>query len=246
MTSGSQFRPVAPPTLDSPEYAADFNQVKDLGRIDSATRTADQSEIALIWAANAGTVTPPGQFNQIAQQVVNNNGLGLAEKARTFAMLGITVADAAIVSWDAKYAYDFWRPVTAIHEADIDGNAATDQDTSWLPFLPTPPFQTYTSGHSTFSGSSGELLALLFGDAQNFTLESVGLSRDFTSLTAAADEAGISRIYGGIHFNFDNTAGKSSGRNLANYVYSNFLQVPAPTSAGLLALGGLVATRRRR
>lgn len=246
MNSGSQFRPPAPPSLTSQEYTDAFNEVKELGRVDSATRTADQSEIALIWAANAGTVTPPGQFNQIAQQVVTNNGASLAEKARTFALVGMSVADAAIVAWDAKYTYDFWRPITGIQEADTDLNPDTIQDATWTPFIPTPPFQAYTSGHSSFSGSSAEMLALLFGDAQSFSLESVGLMRNFSSLTEAAEEAGQSRIYGGIHWQFDNTAALDSGRALAHYIYGNFLQVPAPTSAGLLALGGLVATRRRR
>ncbi|MFG0284529.1 MAG: GC-type dockerin domain-anchored protein [Phycisphaerales bacterium JB039] len=229
MTSGSQFRPPAPPPLISPEYTAAFDEVKAVGRFDSATRTADQTEIARIWEGGVGTPTPPGQWNQIAQTLAAARGNTLEQNARMFALLNISLADAAISAWDCKYTYDYWRPVTAIQLADTDGNPDTIADPDWLPLLTTPPFPTYTSGHSTFSGSAAAVLAGFFGtDAITFTFEAIGLSRDFTSLREAAEEAGISRIYGGIHYSFDNTAGLDSGRQLGEYVYESFLGRACP------------------
>lgn len=246
MTSGSQFRPPAPPALNSAEYAAAYDEVKRLGRVDSAERTAEQTEIARIWAAGAGTVTPPGQWNQIASQLGSTNSL--EENARMFALLGIAVADAAIVSWDAKYEYDLWRPVTGIQLGDVDGNDDTEGDAAWQPLLVTPPFPSYTSGHSTFSSASAAILEMFFGtDSLLFTVASDGLTRDFSSLSEAAAEAGQSRIYGGIHWQFDNVAGLNSGDALARYIFANFLRpIPSPGSVVVLGMGVVVMARRRR
>jgi hypothetical protein len=224
MTSGDQFRPSACPGLTTVGYAAACNEVKEIGRIDSPTRTQDQTEIALIWEGGAGTPTPPGQWNQIAQTLAAQQGATLEENARMFALLNIALADAAISCWEAKYLYDLWRPITAIREAHLDGNPLTEPDPDWLPLIPTPPFPSYTSGHSTFSSSAASVLAGFFGtDELEFTFEAVGLSRDFTSIRAAAEEAGLSRIYGGIHYSFDNTAALESGRQLGEYVVAGFL-----------------------
>ena len=154
MTSGSQFRPAAPPALDSAEYAANVDEVMRLGGLNSTTRTADQTAIALFWADGGGTFTPPGHWNQIAADVSLERGNTLAERARLFALLNIALADAGISAWDAKYAFDLWRPIDAIRRGDTDGNDATIADPTWTPLLKTPPFPTYTSGHSTFSGAA--------------------------------------------------------------------------------------------
>jgi hypothetical protein len=154
-----------------------------------------------------------------------------------FALLNIAEADAGIASWDAKYAYDLWRPIDAIRRADIDGNDATVVDAAWTPLINTPPFPTYTSGHSTFSGAADAVLSSFFGANVSFTSQSDGhegfsqrplgtsqiVSRNFASFAQAADEAGRSRIYGGIHFQFDNSAGLSAGRALGGYVVQNLL-----------------------
>ena len=251
MTSGSQFRPSGPPSLTSAKYAADFNLTKEIGAKFSATRTVDQTEIASFWADGAGTATPPGHWNAIAQQVINTGGLSLEDSARLLALVNIAAADACIVAWDAKYQDNFWRPITAIWEAGTDGNPLTDADTSWLPLLITPPFPEYTSGHSTFSGASAEILALLNGsDGFSFTIGSDGMPgvmRSFSSFSEAADEAGLSRIYGGIHFMAANEDGLAAGRSLGEYVFNNFLQpVPEPTTTALFALGmGLLLCQRR-
>src|SRR5213594_1393129 len=131
MSSNSQFHPPGPPSLDSEQYAADYNEVKELGAAVGSTRTEEQTQIALFWADGAGTETPPGHWNSIAQTIADMQGNTLEENARLFALLNLAMADAAVCAWDAKYAFNFWRPVTAIRKADTDGNAATDPDPTW-------------------------------------------------------------------------------------------------------------------
>ena len=131
MTSPSQFRPVAPPSLTSAAYAASVDQVRRLGSATSTERTAEQADIARVWAFGAGTITPPGAWNRIAQQVAAARGMGIDESARMFALLGMAQADAAISSWECKNAYGLWRPITAIREADTDGTDTTTADASW-------------------------------------------------------------------------------------------------------------------
>ena len=226
MTSGSQFRPESQPALTSDNYTADFNQVKDLGSINSTTRTAEQTEIAQFWADGAGTFTPPGHWSQIAQNVAATKGNSLLDNARLFALLNISLADAGIASWDAKYQYNFWRPITAIQKADSDDNSNTIIDPNWKPLITTPPFPEYTSGHSTFSGAAATVLTSLLGDNISFDNNSIGtpgIERTFGSFNAAATEAGISRIYGGIHFNSANIEGQNTGKSVGNYVLQNLL-----------------------
>jgi membrane-associated phospholipid phosphatase len=145
------------------------------------------------------------------------------------------LADAAIAAWDAKYTYEFWRPVTAIQQADFDNNPQTtagrrhsERNPTWDSLIGTPPFPEYVSGHSTFSGAADAILANFFGDNVGFTTTSSGLSgvsRSYDSFAAAADEAGISRIYGGIHFLAADVDGLAAGRALGNYGFDNFLAI---------------------
>ena len=225
MSSPSQFRCPGPPALVAEAYAIALDEVRDLGRIDSAVRTADQTQIARFWADGAGTVTPPGHWNRIAGDLSRTQGLSLVNTARMYAMLNCAMADAAIACWDSKYAFNFWRPITAIVHADTDRNPSTLADASWLPLIPTPPFPTYSSGHSTFSGAAARVLAHVLGaDAVEFSTTSDGLpgvTRSFHSLDAAAEEAAASRLYGGIHFRFDNLDGLLAGRQIAAHVLAN-------------------------
>jgi len=231
MTSGDQFRPAdGPPDVTSADYTAEYNEVKSLGSATSSTRTADQTQIALFWADGGNTVTPPGHWNQIARDLALENGLSLAETARLFAHLNIAMADAAIASWDAKYAADGghgrWRPITGIRQGDADGNADTVGDAAWIPLIATPPFPAYTSGHSTFSSAAAVVLGHHFGIATSFLTYTDALNdvaRQQASFAAAAQEAALSRLYGGIHWRSDNDDGLTAGTALSQYVVDNFL-----------------------
>jgi hypothetical protein len=234
MTDGAQFRPGAPPALDSAEYAAALNEVKSLGSATNSTRTADQTQIALFWNDGGGTSFAFGHWNKIAQGVAAEQGLSLVNEARMFALLNIASADAIISCWDTKYTFNLWRPVTAIRAADTDGNADTEADTGWTPLLTTPNFPSYTSAHSTVSAAAAGVLTSLFGSDYHFTVGSeslAGVTRSFDSFDAAAAEAGQSRIYGGIHFQFDNQNGLASGHALAQFLVGNFL-LPAEGEDG--------------
>lgn len=214
LTHPAQFRPPPPPALDRVEWAEDCNLTKDLGRSDSATRTTEQTVIARFWADGAGTATPPGHWNIIARDVAFQRGNTLDENARLFALLNLAEADAGIMAWDCKFAYNFWRPVTAIHLADIDGNADTTPDAGWSPLLVTPPFPEYVSGHSTFSGAAATVLAGFFG-ANDIAFTTAaedppGEVRAFASFSAAAEEAGL-----------------RCGRAVGHHVTGNFL-LPHP------------------
>ena len=193
MTTADQFLPVAPPSLTSAEYAKALNDVKAIGSATSTTRTADQTAIAQFWANGPGTSTPPGHWNVVAEIVSQTKGNSLEDNARLFAMLNVALADAGISCWDAKYEFDMWRPVTAIREAETDGNSATTEDATWTPLLTTPAFPTYSSGHSTFSGAGAAVLKAFFGtDRISFEVpsESSGVAnRGFRSFTQAAEES---------------------------------------------------------
>ena len=224
----ASFVPKAPPALNTRKYAEEVAQVQELGSATSSVRTADQTEIARFWANGAGTATPPGHWNQIARIVVAQQGMDVGEEARLMALLNLAMADAAVVSWNAKYEYNYWRPVTAIREADTDGNPLTIADPSWTPLLVTPPFPEYTSGHSTFSGAAAAVLARVFGtDAIPFVAESddaPGIFRSYPGFSAAAAESGMSRIYGGIHFMSGNRFGLSSGRRVGDSIAKRLLK----------------------
>ena len=228
MISAAQFRPAMPPALNSAAYADDFNKTKELGAKNSTTRTAEQTTIAQFWADGPGTVTPPGHWNVIARELAAQRGNTMDENARLFALLNIAEADAGILCWDCKYACNFWRPITAIQNADLDENPATEKDPDWTPLLATPPFPEYTSGHSTFSSAGATVLAAFFGsDNIPFTTVSEdvpGVSRSYASFSEAAAEAGMSRIYGGIHFMSANQQGILSGARLGHFVMENFLK----------------------
>jgi hypothetical protein len=197
LTSPDQFRPAAPPALDSQQYADALNEVKAKGAATGSTRTADETAIAKFWADGAGTATPPGHWNAIAAQLAQAQGNSLSANARLFAQLNVALADAAIACWDAKFFYDEWRPVTAIRAADTGGNGQTQPDAAWTPLLPTPPFPSYVSGHSTFSGAAQIVLDSFFGATTAFTATTEApniAARSYSSFRQAAEEAGQSRI----------------------------------------------------
>jgi len=225
---GYQFRPDGPPKLTDKAYTVAFDEVKRLGAKDGKDRSADQTEIALFWADGEGTVTPPGHWNRIAQTVSRDRGFTLEENARLFALLNVALADVGIACWDCKFHFHFWRPIQGIRKADTDDNPDTAPDRDWEPLLTTPPFPSYTSGHSSFSGAAATVLAGVFGtDRVRFETTSdalPGVTRRFTGFWAAAEEAGMSRIYGGIHWQFDNTDGLAGGKKVAEHVLEHCLK----------------------
>ena len=212
-----QLLPPPPPSLASAAYAQAVAQVEKLGAANSTTRTADQTQIANFWSDGAGTSTPPGHWNEIAANLATSRHFDLASTAHVFATLDAALADAGIAAWNAKYTYNCWRPITAIREAGTDGNPATVADPSWTPLLATPAFPSYVSGHSAFSAAAATVLSAYFGPNTAFSATSdamPGVVRHFSSFAQAAQEAGMSRIYGGIHFSFDNLAGLAIGRTI--------------------------------
>jgi hypothetical protein len=220
MSSRSQFRPPGPPSLDSEQYAADYDEVKALGAAIGSTRTEEQTEIALFWADGVGTETPPGHWNSIAQTIATARGNVMEENARLFALLNIAMADAAMCAWDAKYTFHFWRPVTAINFAEPQLN--------WMSFIVTPPFPDYVSGHSTFSGAAATVLARFYGTEHlPFTTGSdflPGVYRSFATCLDAAEEAAVSRLYGGIHFRSANEDGLQAGISIGEWTGTRYLQ----------------------
>src|SRR3954468_19162229 len=231
ITSPDQFRADPPPSLDSPEFTAAFNQMKAIGAANSTTRTAEQTEIARFWAGPSGTVQPPGHWNSIARSVADAQGNSLAENARMLALLNIGMADALITAWDSKFEYSFVRPVTAIRNADNDGNPDTAADAAWSPLLTTPGHPSYMAAHSAVSATAATVLAEFFAnDAIAFTSSAevaAGgqvITRSFDGFWDAAQEAGASRIYGGIHWSFDNQAGLQAGHSVGEFIADNLLR----------------------
>jgi PAP2 superfamily len=223
LEDADQFRPSPPPALASDTYTAAFNEVKGLGFIDSATRSPDQTEIAKFWG---GAIQ--NYWNEVTQTAALANNLTLAQSARLFALLDLTLADSVIAFYDAKYTYQFWRPVTAIRAADTDGNPETMADPNWTPLTgTTPPDPSYPGAHAVISAAGAEVLGAFFGsDDFSLTVSSEvlpGVERSFTSFTAAADEATVSRIFAGVHFRSDLTVGQELGRNIADFVVEHFL-----------------------
>ena len=221
-------RATAPPSLRSKEFARDLAEVKRLGNKRSISRTADQTIIAWFWNDEAGTCTPPGHWNQIAQEVAQSRKTTLPENARLFALLNVALADAGILCWESKYRYKLWRPVTAIRSADeLDADTVADRD--WLPLLTTPAFPSYVSGHSTFSGAAAGILEGFFNtDEIAFSIGADGydgMKRDFTGFWQAAQEAGRSRIYGGIHYECDNREGLALGKTIASEILRTRLRL---------------------
>jgi membrane-associated phospholipid phosphatase len=232
LEGGDQFRPGPPPALTSEAYAAALNEVQSLGSATNSTRTAEQTEIGRFW-------NPPIQnfWNQIAETIATAQHSDLPTTARLFAALNLSLADSAIAFYDAKYTYRLWRPVTAIRLADTDGNPETSADPNWLPLsINTAADPSYPGAHSTISAAGADVLARFYGDRQHFSVTSPALpnvTRSFTSFSAAAEEAGLSRIYAGQHFRFDHEAGLELGDEVARFVLGNAL-LPAHDSSGQL------------
>jgi hypothetical protein len=222
MTSGDQFDQGGPPLLTSAEYAAAYDEVRLLGAKVSASRTEEQGRLATFWNPHV-----PAKWNSLARSISQNEGLSLVKSARLFGLLSVTLADTAISGWNMKYKYNFWRPETAIRLGEDDTNDLTAGDPAWESFLPAPPFPEYVSGHSLTCMAAATVLGLyLETDTYDFTLMTMGIPepRAYTSFRQAAIEAGLSRIYGGIHFEFSHTDGMQAGEALGQHIFANFFR----------------------
>jgi hypothetical protein len=226
LESGSQFRLPPPPALDSVAYTKAYDEVKLVGRFDSPFRPQDRTNVALFYAAT----TPVQLFNSAARQVSAAQGATLSQNARIFALLGMAIADASIAIFDTKYHYNFWRPVTAIRNADLDGNDDTDPDPDWLPLIATPAFPGYASAHGTLSGAARAVLERAFGkNGHAITLTNPALPTivlHYTAWDQITDDISDARVYGGIHFRFDQDAGAFQGRKVGKYILRNYLRSP--------------------
>lgn len=245
MTSGTQFRPQLPAEfasydelLRSPQYAAQVNEVKVLGSgsgTTPTTRTGEQTQVAHFWANDLdGTYKPPGQLLDITATVSKMKGLKQSANAELFGLVSMALADASIVAWDAKYAtpIDLWRPQSAVREAATDNNPATTADPQWVPLSRdragtpfSPPFPAYISGHATFAGAWAGVMQRWFGHNLTFTARTEDpyatvRERTFTSFAAAAEEDARSRVYLGVHYQWDADGGLESGFNLGEFVYT--------------------------
>jgi len=221
LRSGSQFRPEAPPALDSEQYAKDYNEIKEIGRNSSATRSAEQSQIATFWRASPTTI-----WNAVLTQVVATRSLDLSEKARLFALFYVAAADASIACWDAKYTYNFWRPQLAIRGGDVDGNDLTVADATWLPFVPTPPHPEYPSGHASNSSAMAKILISEFDDNPGvpIVVTATGVTRHWSTFSEAVREVIDARVYSGIHFRNSDEVGARMGRQVAQFVSKHALR----------------------
>lgn len=207
--------------MDSPAYAQALREVQTYGAKESIARSKEQTMLAKFWSDFSYTSTPPGHWNEVARFLARERGMGIAESSRLFAALNVAMADVSIACWEAKYHYNFWRPLTAIHGADNDDNPETHAYAEWKPLLRTPPHPDYVSGHASFSGAAARVMKEFFGEGTEFrvTSETVpDVERIYTSFEGCAKEIAESRVFGGIHYRFSGEAGLAMGRAVADSV----------------------------
>ena len=232
MKSCDQFRAPAFHDPASPRFADEFDTIRRLGGAHSTLRTEEQSEIALFWEDGPWGVTPPGHMICIAMQLMQDRGLGFIELARAFALIGMTQCDASICAWDGKYHHDIVRPESAIRArapAFDNPDPRVVRQPDWRSYIPTPEFPAYPSGHSTFAAAGAEMIALILGrDDISFSGQSPdevlwpqlkGVIRHWTSLSQMAEENGMSRLYGGVHWETDHTEAVKSGHAIARQAF---------------------------
>src|SRR2546426_8180208 len=224
MKAANQFRPGPPPKLSSALYARDYNETKEFGGLKSIKRTDAQSDAVRFWTQ--ANLAPA--WYQAATQLSAQKGHGLAENARLFALMSMGLANCFIVDYNAKYHYNFWRPITAIRNGDEDGNDATDRDAGWVPLNATPMHPEYPSQAGINAGAAAGVLESVFGaEPASFTATDIGdarLQRRFTSLRPMVEEHEEVRIWGGIHFRTALEVGESMGRKIADHLVANYLK----------------------
>ena len=237
MSSASQFRPGPPPPLTSEEWARDDNEVKVLGGKISAQRSAEQTEIARFWEYSL-----PPIYNGVVRSVADRPGRDALRNARLFAAVAQAMDDAMIGVFDAKYQYNFWRPVTAIRNGDTDGHDGTARDASWTPFIDNPMHPEYPSAHSILASAVGVVLKAEIGSGPMPTLTTTsasakGAARRWASVDDFAREVSNARVYEGVHYRFSTEVGAAMGRRIGELAVAKHLQAPAFSTISDRSLG---------
>jgi hypothetical protein len=224
MSKGSQFRPKPPIALESKEWASDYNELKDYGGQNSTKRTVQQTETARFWL-----VGPPVAYHPFVRQLVIAKQMSVLDSARFMALVAAGLNDAIIAVLDAKYHYNFWRPITAIRNGDIDGNPATDREATWQPIAPTPMHPEYPCAHCIQSGSVAGIIKAVFGtmDIPEIAVISPtapGVTHRWSNMRAFTEEVANARIWAGFHYRFSTRVGTEMGLEIGDYVVKHVMQ----------------------
>ncbi|HEX6997458.1 MAG TPA: vanadium-dependent haloperoxidase [Gammaproteobacteria bacterium] len=236
--SASQFRSPRPPSLRSAQYAKDFNELKRVGAKTSTDRPQDRADVAVFYNA----ALAPLVWNSVARQLAASRGTSLAHNARAFALLNMAMSDGLVSVMETKYVYNFWRPETALAAGDQDGNPKTSADASFEPFIPTPCFPSYGSAHAAASYAARAVLEEMYGHAPALLTLSTpavpGIELTYRRLRDITDDIDDARVYGGIHFRFDQRAGAEQGMGIGRFVVRHNLQRRLPPGHGAVCRSG--------
>jgi hypothetical protein len=244
IAKASQFRPGPPVALDSREWTTDFNEIKTYGAQKSEKRTAEQTETARFWLT-----TGPIAYHPFLRQLVTAKGMDVVESARVMALAGIAINDALVAVLDAKYHYNFWRPVTAIRNGDIDGNPTTDREATWQPIADTPMHPEYPCAHCILSGSVAGVIKATLGTEEipEIAMTSPtapGVTHRWTNLTAFTEEVANARIWSGFHYRFSTRVGTEMGLQIGDYVVKNIMQPVVTAGPQQLPPQGVIPVAR--
>lgn len=223
LKQGSQFRPGAPPAMTSAQYKRDFDEIKDVGSATTTNRTQEQTGLAQFWVS-----TGPQIWNPAARQVAIAKGFTVSQNARVFALLNLAGADAFIAAWDAKFAYNQWRPITAIRAANT-GKPESMADPSWSPLIGTPPFPDYIAGHTTYAGAAEKVLEYVFGQHPGVVMKLTsatlpGVVETYSTFEDIADGVVEARVLGGVHWRTSDLVGKRVGEHVGEFAVDHFLK----------------------
>ena len=224
MTKGSQFRPDPPIALESKEWATDYNEIKEYGGLNSTKRTAEQTETARFWLIGA-----PAAYHPFVRQLATAKQMSVIDSARFMTLVAVGLNDAIIAVLDAKYHYDFWRPVTAIRNGDIDNNPATEREATWQPIAPTPMHPEYPCAHCILSGSVAGVVKAALGttdipEIATTSPTAPGVTHRWTNMTAFTDEVANARIWSGFHYRFSTRVGTDMGLRIGEHVVKSVMQ----------------------